>query len=149
MIPHTVAMYSHPAVRNPSTNFTMAISPAAMPISGLTAMTTKVSFHPPMNPTMKPNTNVEILSMKIDTWSAMALLILLMSLSRNRYYIIIYIYDDIIYNTILCKTLSQLCTDNSLTCRLRGPTHSVILVFSSPTELQSNHPISICITFLK
>jgi len=62
----------------------MAISPAAKPISGLTAMTTKVSFHPPMNPTMKPKTKVEILSMKIHTWSAMALLILLMSLTRNR-----------------------------------------------------------------
>ncbi len=56
------------------------MSPAASPMSGLTAITTSVSFHPPMNPTMKPNMNVEILSMKMDTWSAIALLILLMSL---------------------------------------------------------------------
>lgn len=59
---------------------TIAISPAPIPIRGLTAMTTRVSFHPPMNPTMKPKTNVEILSINIDTWSAMALLILLISL---------------------------------------------------------------------
>lgn len=68
----------------PNWDITIAIRPAAIPISGLTAMTTRVSFHPPMNPTMKPNTNVEILSMKMHTWSAMALLILLISLQRNR-----------------------------------------------------------------
>ena len=87
----------------------MAMSPAARPISGLTAMTTNVNFHPPMKPTMKPNTKVEILSMKMDTWSAMALLILLMSLrgtkrvrvlfyipiTRKSYiYIYIYIYHN-------------------------------------------------------
>lgn len=64
--------------------FTIAIRPAASPIKGLTAMTTRVSLHPPMNPTIKPNTKVEILSMKMATWSAMALLILLISLQGNR-----------------------------------------------------------------
>lgn len=64
--------------------FTIAIRPAASPIKGLTAMTTRVSFHPPMNPTIKPNTKVEILSMKMATWSAMALLILLISLQGIR-----------------------------------------------------------------
>lgn len=62
---------------------TIAISPAPSPISGLTAMTTRVSFQPPMNPTMKPNTKVESLSMKMDTWSAIALFILLISLRRG------------------------------------------------------------------
>lgn len=57
----------------------MAISPAASPISGLTVMTTRVNFHTLMNPTMKLKMKVEILSMKIDTWSAIASLILLMS----------------------------------------------------------------------
>ncbi len=63
---------------------TIAMSPAASPMRGLTAITTSVSFHPPMNPTRKPNMNVEILSMKMDTWSAIALLILLMSLHGKR-----------------------------------------------------------------
>ena len=62
---------------------TMAMSPAARPIRGLTAMTTRVSFQPPMKPTMNPKMKVEIRSMKIDTWSAMALLILLMSLRKE------------------------------------------------------------------
>lgn len=83
---------------------TIAISPAAIPISGLTATTTKVSFHPPMNPTMKPNTNVESLSMKIDTWSAMALLILLTSLQRNG-------------ETIQCKTFFH----SSQALQIRSP----------------------------
>lgn len=74
---------------NLSQNCTIAISPAATPIKGLTAMTTNVSFQPPMKPTMNPNTKVEILSIKKDTWSAMALLSLLMSLRRIRtiYYV--------------------------------------------------------------
>ena len=59
---------------------TMAINPAARPNKGLAAMTTRVSFQPPMNPTKKPKMKVEIRSMKMDTWSAIALLILLMSL---------------------------------------------------------------------
>lgn len=57
----------------------MAISPAASPISGPTVMTTRVNFQTLMNPTMKLKMKVEILLMKIDTWSAIASLILLMS----------------------------------------------------------------------
>ena len=63
---------------------TSAMSPAPTPMRGLAARMTRVSFQPPMKPMQKPHTKVVNRWMKMLTWSAMASLILLMSLSQKR-----------------------------------------------------------------
>ena len=105
-----------------SWNRTIAISPAPSPISGLTAMTTKVNFHPPMNPTMKPNTNVEILWMKKAIWSAMALLIMLISLQWNR-------------DGLLCVKHCPSCALIAAPCADKGP--QLTLISSCSVHQQS------------
>lgn len=54
--------------------------PAPTPISGLAATMTSVSFQPLTKPMQKPHTKVVKRCRKMATWSAMASLILLMSL---------------------------------------------------------------------
>lgn len=54
--------------------------PAPTPISGLAATMTSVSFQPFTKPMQKPHTKVVKRCRKMATWSAMASLILLMSL---------------------------------------------------------------------
>lgn len=62
---------------------TRAMRPAPTPINGLAAMMTSVSFHPFTNPMEKPHTNVVKRWTNMATWSAMASLILFMSLLRQ------------------------------------------------------------------
>lgn len=95
----------------------MAIRPAPRPIRGLTAMTTRVSFQPPIKPTVKPKMKVEILSIKMDTWSAMAPLILLISLEHKKRNYLLPICQNKqsvnltkqIYNTVLWDLLRYPC----------------------------------------
>lgn len=70
------------AVKSPG--LTRAIRPAPTPISGLAATMTSVSFHPFTKPMQKPHTNVVKRCRNMATWSAMASLILLMSLQHRR-----------------------------------------------------------------
>lgn len=67
----------NPAKQN---SLTRAIRAVPTPISGLAATMTRVSFHPFTKPTQKPHTKVVKRWIKILTWSAMASLILLISL---------------------------------------------------------------------
>lgn len=107
------------------------------PMSGLAATMTSVSFQPFTKPMQKPHTKVVKRCKKMATWSAMASLILLISLrdgSRRRQHI-----------QPLPHLLARLPKNPSGHCG----THSDMRVLSSPTEVQSNQPISILITFLK
>lgn len=72
-------------------------------------------------------------------------------LNENRHLIsdgIVDLVDVTKINKAVLKNVEQ-NRDKSFICGHGDPTYSDILVFSSPTELQSNHPISILITFLK
>lgn len=64
-------------------SLTKAMRPAPTPISGLAATMTSVSFQPLTKPMQKPQTKVVKRCRKMATWSAMASLILLMSLERK------------------------------------------------------------------
>lgn len=103
--------------------------PAPNPIKGLTATMTSVSFQPLTKPTQKPHTKVVKRCRKMATWSAMASLILLMSLWTHRRGV---------------RTLNR-----SVSTEVGGHSYSDMRVLSSPTEVQSNQPISILITLLK
>lgn len=108
--------------------------PAPTPMRGDTETMTTVSFQPLAKPMRKPHTNVVKRWMKIPTWSAMASFILLMSLGS---------YGGT-HETVTCVYLVCLCTGMCL-----NVSYSDMRVLSSPTEVQSNHPISILMTFLK
>lgn len=94
------------AVKSPG--LTRAIRPAPTPISGLAATMTSVSFHPFTKPMQKPHTNVVKRCRNMATWSAMASLILLMSLQHRRDRFNTHTHRNS-RNTFIAETASSRC----------------------------------------